>query len=84
MHKVRNGEHPERPGGVKGMWLTDDLWKMLGRCWAREAKNRPSIETVCKCLEQVAGIWKPPAPQANEDVDLEKDPDVTALIAEIP
>ena len=65
--KVRNGERPERPGGMG--WFTDDLWEMLGQCWAKEANNRPSIETVCACLEQASGTWEPLPPQVNEGVN---------------
>ena len=67
--KVTKGERPGRPEGVKGAWFTDKLWKLLGMCWATHAQSRPSIEAVCKCLEQVSGTWTPLPPQTNKGVE---------------
>ena len=63
--KVTDGKRPGRPEGVKGTWFTDELWRMLGLCWAMYAQSRPSIEAVRECLEQVSGGWKPLPPQAG-------------------
>ena len=60
MRMVINGERPGRPEGAEGAWFTDDLWKMLGLCWAADAHSRPSVEVVIKCLEQVSCTWIPP------------------------
>ena len=32
--------------------FTDNLWKMLKRCWASHPKKRPSVEDVLQCLER--------------------------------
>ena len=66
MLKVTDGERPGRPDGARGMWFTDDLWKMLGLCWAQDAQNRPSIEAVRECLERVSSTWEPLPPQVNK------------------
>ena len=71
--KVTDGKRPERPEGVKGTWFTDELWGMLGLCWATHAQNRPSIEAVRECLEQVSGTWKPVPPQVNEGAEKDGD-----------
>ena len=45
--KVFRGDRPERPQGVKGIWLTDEVWGVLGLCWTPQPENHPSIEDVC-------------------------------------
>ena len=57
--KVLGGERPQRPGGVEGVRFTDDLWRMLNRCWATRPENRPSISAVLEFLERVSGDTKP-------------------------
>ena len=79
MRKVTDGKRPERPEGVKGTWFTDELWKMLGLCWAMHAQSRPSIEAVRECLERVSGTCVPLPPQANKGVEDENDWDFTIL-----
>ena len=46
--KVMAGERPPREVG-----FTDGLWKMLELCWVAQPKDRPSIESVFQCLEDV-------------------------------
>ena len=79
--KVIEGERPERPEGVQGLWFTGDLWGMLKRCWATRSKDRPSIEAVFECLEQVSKAWRPPPEQFDEDLEKEEDDwDLTEII----
>ena len=61
MRKVMDGEHPQRPGGAEGVWFTNDLWRMLKRCWATQPENRPSSSAVLECLERVSRDTKPPS-----------------------
>ena len=61
--KVVRGDRPERPQGADGVWFTDDVWEMLGCCWVPEPRNRPSIEDVLRCLEEVLASWRPPSRQ---------------------
>ena len=55
--KVIRGDRPQRPEGV---WFMDDVWNVLERCWAPQPGDRPGIEEVLQCLEQVSGSWVPP------------------------
>ena len=59
MRKVIEGHRPERPEGTEGMWVTDDLWRMLELCWEIRRESRPSIETVLECLGRAS--WPPPS-----------------------
>ena len=49
--KVANGEHPERPQGVKGAQFTDDVWGMLELCWKFQPGDRMSSEEILLVLE---------------------------------
>ena len=57
--KVVGGERPKRPQGAEGVWFTDDVWGLLGRCWESQPENRPNIEDVLQCLEKVSRSWIP-------------------------
>ena len=73
MRKVLEGEHPGRPQGVEGVSFTDDLWEMLKLCWSTQPGDRPSIETVLGCLEQVTSTWKPLPPNVGDDSQTDTD-----------
>ena len=77
--KVMSDERPARPEGPKGTWFTDDLWKMLGLCWVRDAQSRPSIDAVRECLERVSGTWEPLPPRVDEGAEDEDDWNLTLL-----
>ena len=62
--KVLRGDRPERPQGAEGVWFTNELWEVLGFCWATEPESRPSIEDVLQCLGKVSRSWKPPSPRS--------------------
>ena len=80
MRKVIDGERPERPEGVQGLWFTDELWEILNRCWEALSKSRPSIEAVFECLEQIPKGWEPPPEQVDEDLEDEDDWDLTGVL----
>ena len=45
------------------MLFTDDLWRMLNRCW----ETRPSVAAVLECLERVPRDLEPPSVQTDVD-----------------
>ena len=61
--KILRGDRPEKPQGAEGVWFTDEVWEVLGFCWATELDSRPSIEDILQCLGKVSGSWKPPSPR---------------------
>ena len=63
MRKVIDGERPERPEGV---WFTDELWKTLEQCWLPQPKDRPAVQAVLECLEEVSKLMQPPSPTPME------------------
>jgi serine/threonine protein kinase len=65
--KILRGERPERPEGPRGAWFTDDIWGMLELCWDPQPGDRPSPDTVLRCLQGVARPYV--------DVDVEVDAD---------
>ena len=52
--KVLRGERPRRGPG-----FTNDVWKMLEICWKPQPDERPAIEDVLLCLEQVSNPADP-------------------------
>ena len=70
--KVLKGDRPERPQGTEGVWFSDDVWEVLGRCWMPLPGDRPSIEDLLQCLEKVSRSWAPPtAPPIAGSLTLE-------------
>jgi hypothetical protein len=55
--KVSGGERPGRPRGAEGESFTDGIWRILERCWTSNPDNRPRIEDVLLCLEDVSRFW---------------------------
>ena len=71
--KVMAGERPLRLEGTRGAWFRDGIWEMLELCWKAEPNDRPSLETIFRCLE---GAIRPsrspsPAPTVKEDAETE-------------
>ena len=54
MQKVTSGETPKRP---EGAWFTNDVWRILRRCWGTEPRNRPGLEDVLRCLKETSPSW---------------------------
>jgi len=71
--RVIRGERPERPKGAKGTWFTDDVWKMVERCWSHQPECRPNVEAVLECLERVSAAWHPPSPMVDDGVQIDLD-----------
>ena len=67
IRKVIDGEHPQRPGGAEGERFTDDLWRMLNRCWATRPESRPSSLAVLECLERVSRDTRLPYERFRDD-----------------
>ena len=73
MRKIMDGEHPQRPGGAAGVHFTDDLWRMLNRCWATRPEDRPSVPIVLECLEMVSKDTKQPSLCVDEVLGVDGD-----------
>jgi serine/threonine protein kinase len=59
--KILRGERPERPLGAQGAWFTDGIWMVLERCWKPHPEDRPSLDTVFRCLQNVTQPLRPPS-----------------------
>ena len=66
--KVLEGERPPR-----GVRFTKSLWKMLELCWASQANDRPSIESVLQCLEMVSNLPEPHFTGVDEGMETDSD-----------
>jgi len=65
--KVSRGERPGRPRGAERKLFTDNVWRMLQRCWAPKRDHRPKIDDVLRCLEEASRFWTPLSPRKVED-----------------
>lgn len=61
---ILRGKRPERPQGAQGEWFTDRIWAMLKLCWKPRPGDRPSLDVVLRCLQDVKG---PPRPFLRMD-----------------
>ena len=61
--KGLEGQHPGRPRGPQGGRFPDGVWEMPGHCWENQPNDRPGLNTVLHCLQDVAPQWTPPPTQ---------------------
>lgn len=47
-----NGTQPKRPT-ESTVWLTDELWALVQRCWSKGPESRPTMEVVVVDLEKM-------------------------------
>ena len=76
MRRVIEGERPGRPQGGEGVWFTDGLWGTLEQCWLPQPKDRPTVETIHECLDQVPA-WQPLPLSAEDDIETDTDDEST-------
>jgi len=57
--RVLQGKRPGRPRGAERKWFTDDVRRVLEGCWEHKPDDRPSVESVLRCLEEGSGFWTP-------------------------
>ena len=62
--KTIEGEHPEMP---EEAWLTNDLRRTLEQCWSYQPRDRPTVEVVLGCLEQVSIPHKSSSPSSKSE-----------------
>lgn len=43
----------KRPKRTEARGLTDDVWALIERCWARDPKERPTIDVVIQELSRI-------------------------------
>ena len=48
---IHKGERPVRPQGAEGRWFTDDIWKILKRCWEPHQSDRPRARDILQFFE---------------------------------
>ena len=65
--KIIGGERPGRPSGAEGASFTDDLWRILEKCWSAQPQVRPTTELVLEYLERASRNWQPLPPGKAED-----------------
>jgi len=49
------GKRPEMPENAQKGGLTDEIWKLLERCWEQKPKKRPTMEEVVRRWQGFVG-----------------------------
>jgi serine/threonine protein kinase len=79
--KILRGERPEKPQGARGAWFTDGIWVTLEHCWQRHPDDRPNLNAVLLCLQDVARPSRQPSHAddgAETDADVQSDTTTTS------
>ena len=53
--RVLRGGRPERPRNAQAVGLTDEMWKLLQRCWQQDPDKRPTMEEVVRRWQKFVG-----------------------------
>ncbi|KAF9645422.1 kinase-like protein [Thelephora ganbajun] len=75
--KILCGERPKKPQGAEGARFTDGIWGMLELCWKPQPNERPSLNKVLRCLQNVAGPPRPSFYGGNVETDAGDQSDAT-------
>ena len=51
------GARPEKPERAAQLGFTNDLWKILERCWLENRSARPSVEEILPYLNDATSHW---------------------------
>ena len=64
MLNILEGRRPQKPEAAESLDFTDELWRMVERCWRENRDERPEVREVLRCLESAAQAWdvRPPPP----------------------
>lgn len=54
---VTNGERPEKPEEAARLGFNDELWAIVEQCWKPEREDRPTVEEILSCLNDVTVFW---------------------------
>jgi hypothetical protein len=54
---VLDGERPPRPRNSESLGITNEIWDLLERCWAKDASSRPAAKHVVHSLERAIKHW---------------------------
>ena len=76
---VVEGEHPERPSGIRGALFSDDLWTMLEQCWSVQPEDRPATATMLKQLEHDSEDWEPILTAVEDDGEMDDDGSIATV-----
>lgn len=66
--QVLRHKRPERPVEATNIGLTDIIWSLIEKCWAQDAKQRPSVELISRSLYEAHNDAESAADQWNSDL----------------
>ena len=57
MSAITEGDRPEKPEEAKRLGFSNELWRMVERCWMEDRSTRPGVEEICSCLDDAVAFW---------------------------
>ena len=57
MSAITEGDRPEKPEEAKRLGFSNELWRMVERCWLEDRNTRPGVEEIWSCLNDAAAFW---------------------------
>ena len=71
MRAIMGGDRPQKPKAAESIGFTDELWRMVERCWQENRDERPGVREILHCLESTAQAWdtRPPLPYQATGMD---------------
>jgi hypothetical protein len=63
---VDDDVRPERPEEEEAPQMTDETWDLAERCWVKDPRARPTIDTVCTTMARLFEAYRHvPIPQVD-------------------
>ena len=57
MSAITEGDRPEKPEEAKRLGFSNELWRVVERCWMEDRSTRPSVDEILSCLDDAAAFW---------------------------
>ena len=51
------GVRPRKPEAAKRLGFSDELWRIVEKCWLEDRNARPGVEDIFSCLNDAVAFW---------------------------
>jgi len=57
MSAITEGDRPEKPKGAGSLGFSNELWKIIEKCWLEDRSARPGVREILSGLNDAAAFW---------------------------
>jgi len=57
MNAIVGGDRPKKPERAMHLGFSDELWRVVERCWLEDRGARPDVEEILRCLNGSSLSW---------------------------